>query len=424
MARTRAAAERRTPAPLVAQLRAQQAALAPSPARAANLAALAEGGTAVVVTGQQVGLFLGPLYGFYKAASAVATARALAVEAGVRCVPLFWLQTEDHDFAEIASATVAGPGGKPVTLSLPTEPAAEARVSIAHRRLPAEVAPLLEALGDLLGPGPAAQETLALLRAHYVAGRPLAAGLRRSPGRALRRRGALDPRSAHAARGRAGSPDLPASAGRLGRDRTPARRAARRAGGGRLRRADPDAPRLCAGLRPPRRRHGSALPPRTTARRRRRVAAGRMRGDLHDARDRRRARARSAPLLDLGAAAADRAGRAVADGGLRRRPGRGQLLRAARRRSTTRSACRCRSSSRARAFAASTRRRAGGSASSGSTPTTLARPRAELLARLPAARRPDADHRRARRPRRRRDRRPPSTSSPPSRPRSIRATAT
>jgi len=175
MARARAAAARRAPAALVAQLRAQQAALPASPARAANLEALAEGRTAVVATGQQVGLFLGPLYGFYKAASAVATARALAAEAGVRCVPLFWLQTEDHDFAEIAAATVAGPGGKPVALSLPSEPAAEARVSIAHRRLPAEIAPLLDALGDLLGPGPAAEETLALLRAHYTAGRPIAA---------------------------------------------------------------------------------------------------------------------------------------------------------------------------------------------------------------------------------------------------------
>ena len=64
--------------------------------------------TAVVATGQQVGLFLGPLYAFYKAASAIAVARALEAESGVRCVPLFWLQTEDHDFAEIASATVAG----------------------------------------------------------------------------------------------------------------------------------------------------------------------------------------------------------------------------------------------------------------------------------------------------------------------------
>ncbi|HVV52757.1 MAG TPA: bacillithiol biosynthesis cysteine-adding enzyme BshC, partial [Polyangia bacterium] len=175
IARTRRAAARRAPAELVAVLRAQQAALPPSRAREENLEALAAGGTAVVATGQQVGLFLGPLYGFYKAASAVAVARALSAEAGVRCVPLFWLQTEDHDFAEIAAATVAGHGdGRPIALALPTEPPAEARVSIAHRRLPAEVAPLLDALADQLGPGPAAAETLALLRAHYTAGRSLA----------------------------------------------------------------------------------------------------------------------------------------------------------------------------------------------------------------------------------------------------------
>jgi bacillithiol biosynthesis cysteine-adding enzyme BshC len=175
IARTRRAAGRRAPADLIATLRAQQAALPPSPARAAHLEALAAGGTAVVATGQQVGLFLGPLYGFYKAATAVAAARALGAESGARCVPLFWLQTEDHDYAEIASATVAGPDGRPVALALPAEPAGEARLSIAHRRLPAEVAALLDALAELLGAGPAARETLELLRAHYAAGRPIAA---------------------------------------------------------------------------------------------------------------------------------------------------------------------------------------------------------------------------------------------------------
>jgi bacillithiol biosynthesis cysteine-adding enzyme BshC len=174
MGRTRAAAERRVSPELVAVLREQQAALPSSRARAHNLEALSAGGTAVVATGQQVGLFLGPLYGFYKAASAIAVARALEAESGVRCVPLFWLQTEDHDFTEIASATVAAGGGEPVTLSLPAETAAEARVSVAHRRLPAEVGALVDRLGELLGAGPAAKETVALLRAHYTAGRPIA----------------------------------------------------------------------------------------------------------------------------------------------------------------------------------------------------------------------------------------------------------
>jgi bacillithiol biosynthesis cysteine-adding enzyme BshC len=174
-ASARTAAGRRADAAVVAALRVQEARLPPSAARAANLDALAGGGTAVVATGQQVGLFLGPLYGFYKAASAVAVARALSAEAGVRCVPLFWLQTEDHDFVEIAGATIASPEGKPVRLALADELAGQGRASIAHRALGADVAGLLDALAELLGPSAAAAETLALLRAHYVAGRPLAA---------------------------------------------------------------------------------------------------------------------------------------------------------------------------------------------------------------------------------------------------------
>jgi bacillithiol biosynthesis cysteine-adding enzyme BshC len=175
VARTRAAAARRLDPARADELRAQQARLPPSPARDTNLAALIAGDTAVVATGQQVGLFLGPLYSFYKAASAIAVARALAAESGTRVVPLFWLQTEDHDFAEIASCTVAGADGAPAELSLAPEPPAEARVSIAHRRLGPEIASLLDRLQETLPASPAATETLALLRAHYRAGEPLAA---------------------------------------------------------------------------------------------------------------------------------------------------------------------------------------------------------------------------------------------------------
>src|SRR5215468_332345 len=72
----RAVARARRPlAPSVHRvLVAQNARLAPSPARDANLEALRTG-AAAVVTGQQVGLFLGPLYTLYKAAAAVVFAR-------------------------------------------------------------------------------------------------------------------------------------------------------------------------------------------------------------------------------------------------------------------------------------------------------------------------------------------------------------
>jgi bacillithiol synthase len=171
----RLAAGRKVPAALLDVLREQQAVLPASAARQANLDALARGGTAVVATGQQVGLFLGPLYTFYKAASAVAVARAIEAESGIRCVPLFWLQTEDHDFAEIRTCVVAGPDGQPVRLELVEGSKEQARVSVAHRCLGEEIGPVLDRLASLLAGQPGADDVLALLRAQYRPGRSLAA---------------------------------------------------------------------------------------------------------------------------------------------------------------------------------------------------------------------------------------------------------
>ncbi len=64
-----------------------------------NIQRLRDGAFAVV-TGQQVGLFGGPLLSLFKAASVLALAKQ--VEAlGVECVPVFWLASEDHDLAEV-----------------------------------------------------------------------------------------------------------------------------------------------------------------------------------------------------------------------------------------------------------------------------------------------------------------------------------
>ncbi|HEY6908803.1 MAG TPA: bacillithiol biosynthesis cysteine-adding enzyme BshC [Myxococcales bacterium] len=147
-------------------LAAQQQPLPRSDARQRNVEALSRPGTVAVVTGQQVGLFLGPLYTFYKAATAVVWARALEAETGARCVPVFWLQTEDHDFAEIASCHV------PPALRLAL-PDSGARCSVAHRGLPSEVESLVGALCDALAAQPFAAEILDPLRAAYAPGRPV-----------------------------------------------------------------------------------------------------------------------------------------------------------------------------------------------------------------------------------------------------------
>lgn len=64
---------------------------------------LADPETRVVVTGQQPGLFGGPLYTLSKAVAAVLWAESLEAR-GFPAVAVFWVSTEDHDFREIAQA--------------------------------------------------------------------------------------------------------------------------------------------------------------------------------------------------------------------------------------------------------------------------------------------------------------------------------
>src|SRR5271167_3251309 len=67
-----------------------------------NIQRLREGAFAVV-TGQQVGLFGGPLMSLFKIASALALAKQVQ-QSDVDCVPVFWLATEDHDLEEVNQA--------------------------------------------------------------------------------------------------------------------------------------------------------------------------------------------------------------------------------------------------------------------------------------------------------------------------------
>ncbi|MBN1584618.1 MAG: bacillithiol biosynthesis cysteine-adding enzyme BshC [Anaerolineae bacterium] len=66
-----------------------------------NAAALADENTFCIVTGQQAGFLGGPAYTTFKIITAIRLARQLGAQLGVRFVPVFWLASEDHDFAEI-----------------------------------------------------------------------------------------------------------------------------------------------------------------------------------------------------------------------------------------------------------------------------------------------------------------------------------
>lgn len=88
------------------------AALRPtSPAAAERLRRFVEEGGAMVTTGQQAGLFTGPLYTIHKILSAIRLAEALERELETIVLPVFWAASEDHDFAEVDHADAVAADG-------------------------------------------------------------------------------------------------------------------------------------------------------------------------------------------------------------------------------------------------------------------------------------------------------------------------
>lgn len=80
-----------------------------------NIALLREADCVAVVSGQQAGLFGGPLYTLYKALSAARLAKCL-MDRGFKAVPVFWIASEDHDFDEVSQTFVTGKTGELVRI--------------------------------------------------------------------------------------------------------------------------------------------------------------------------------------------------------------------------------------------------------------------------------------------------------------------
>jgi bacillithiol biosynthesis cysteine-adding enzyme BshC len=101
---------------LVEILGEQNAAWGAPRAVQAHLEQLGQPGALAVVTGQQTGLFGGPLYTLYKALSTVALARRLRATLQRPVVPLFWMAAEDHDVAEADHVQLPDRSGALLTL--------------------------------------------------------------------------------------------------------------------------------------------------------------------------------------------------------------------------------------------------------------------------------------------------------------------
>lgn len=136
-----------------------------SPQTVSNLNRFRDGACAIV-TGQQVGLFGGPMFAIYKALSAVKLAEEATV-GGVESVPVFWLATYDHDLAEVNHVSMPGADGLLRTLTTSSHSIAGAPVS--EVRLGEEILPVVEEAAALLGDSEASQ----LLRESYRPGESL-----------------------------------------------------------------------------------------------------------------------------------------------------------------------------------------------------------------------------------------------------------
>ena len=71
-----------------------------------NIELLKEPDSLVIFTGQQVGLFGGPLFTIYKAISILKLAQELSFRFSRSFIPVFWLDSEDHDFEEVRSTSI------------------------------------------------------------------------------------------------------------------------------------------------------------------------------------------------------------------------------------------------------------------------------------------------------------------------------
>jgi len=166
---SRTQAHLRAPAELARLLADQQERRGAPPAARAAAADLAHPQTVAIVTGQQAGLFGGPIFTLLKALTAMKLAAEVSRDHGVRVVPIFWIDAEDHDWPEVSGCTVLDAELVPHTIRLADLDGA-GDLPIARLTLDAGIDAAHAALADAL---PATEFTPALLdslRAAYQPG--------------------------------------------------------------------------------------------------------------------------------------------------------------------------------------------------------------------------------------------------------------
>lgn len=134
-----------------------------------NIRLLRESDCIAVVSGQQAGLFTGPLYTIYKALSAVKLAGCLR-QRNTKAVPVFWIAAEDHDFEEVAKAEFIGRDCQLKSVEVSTAMHQEGR-PVGHVRLNESIDAVVDELFELLPNSEFAADMKALVKNAWQPGR-------------------------------------------------------------------------------------------------------------------------------------------------------------------------------------------------------------------------------------------------------------
>jgi bacillithiol biosynthesis cysteine-adding enzyme BshC len=135
----------------------------------ASAARLADPRSVAVVTGQQAGLFGGPLYTLLKAITTIQIARRVEAAEGIPVVPVFWVAGEDHDWLEVRTTAVLDGEftRREITLA---DPAGAGLQPVDGLMLDASIEEALTALETALPATEFKSDVIARLRRHYTPG--------------------------------------------------------------------------------------------------------------------------------------------------------------------------------------------------------------------------------------------------------------
>jgi len=164
----------RQPAETARVIAAQQEQRNAPPASRASAARLADPATRAIITGQQAGLFGGPLFTLLKAITTMKLAAQVEKEHRVPVVPVFWIDAEDHDWPEVSGCTVLDSELAPASVRLADLPGAGS-LPIARLTLTDAIHSALDQLNTALPDTEFKAEILSALRAAYAPGRSMAA---------------------------------------------------------------------------------------------------------------------------------------------------------------------------------------------------------------------------------------------------------